>query len=153
MIAKCVLRTLRLTPSLITHHSSPGASSRKTRRSDKRLELLFQKLGGGDGGEVAVLRTDDLHSDRQTLFGESRRRDARRQPGQSRVARPEHLSRGGLRFAVDHDHAFPAFAFLVVRECRGRGGWAEQQVPIAEELRPLEAHQLALLVPAVPSAL
>ena len=73
-----------------------------------------------NAGIVGVLGPHDLNTDGQSIARKAGRCHRRRQIHVARITRPEQLGRRGLRRTVDHDHALPTLAFLVMRESRGR---------------------------------
>ena len=74
------------------------------------------------------------------------RRHRRRQIEAARIARPEELVGGRHFVAIDEDGALMALALLVMREGGGRGGRAEQHVPLFEKRIPGEPHLVASLI-------
>src|SRR5437667_4197 len=97
------------------------------------LELALEQPREGQTREVAVLRADDLHADRQPCGREAAGRRRRRQVRHPGVAGPEQMIGHAHLRAVDDDGAIVALAVLVVREGRDAGQRAEQQIVRREE--------------------
>ncbi len=95
----------------------------------KALKLPLKQACEVNACMVAVLWSDDLDTNRQSITGKSCRSDGGWQVCVTRVTRPEHLGRRGLRFAVDHDHTLPTLTFLVVSKSCGGGSRAGLPVP------------------------
>src|SRR5215831_11701230 len=64
-------------------------TSAETGWCDKTAKPFFEQTGKPDAAMVAILWTDDLHSDRQPFRGRPRRRHRRRQIHEPRQPRPK----------------------------------------------------------------
>src|SRR5215831_18336185 len=73
-------------------------TSAETGWCDKTAKLFFEQSGKRDAAAVAILRTDDLHSDRQPFRRRPDRRHRRWQIHKPRQPRPKQV--------VGHRHAF-----------------------------------------------
>lgn len=70
---------------------------------DEALEFLLEQTRKGNASVVTILRTDDLHANRQTCRGKANRRNGSRQIGHRGKSRPEPLICGRHAFPVDDD--------------------------------------------------
>src|SRR6266850_7428397 len=110
--------------------------SRVAGRRHEGLELALEQLREREAGQIAVLRPDDLHADRQPARREAARGGGRRKIRRPGVACPEQMVGHWHPLAVDRQRALVALALLVVRKGCGARDGAEQQVVRREELGP-----------------
>src|SRR6516165_3667293 len=104
----------------------------KTGGRNKAAIGAFEESGESDAALVAILRADDLHTDRQPLCREPGRCNSRRQIEESGQPGPEKVVNRRGRLAVDLDHALPALALVIVivGVRRTRRDRAQQQIVI-----------------------
>lgn len=88
---------------------------------DKGLEFALKQMGELDTSIISILRSYDLNSNRKTFSGKPSWRHRGGKVEIAGVSCPEHLGGRRLGFFIDHDHPFPALAFLIMGECGSRG--------------------------------
>src|SRR6266508_5272507 len=126
---------------------------RVARRRHERLELALEQLRERETRQIPVLRSDDLHADREPIRREPARGRGRREIRRPGVAGPEQMVGHRHALAVDRQLAIVALTFLVVGKSRGAGHGAQQQVVPREELGPREPHAVSRLVRGEPVAM
>src|SRR6185503_13363751 len=81
----------------------------------ERLELTLQQSRERQTGEIAVLRADDLHADRQLRRREAARRRGGRQVDGAGIARPEEVIGDRHTLTVHGNRARVALAVVILR--------------------------------------
>src|SRR5436305_9202010 len=99
----------------------PETILRVAARGNEGLRLALELLRERETRQIAVLRPDDLDSDREPAACEPAGRGGRRQVERAAVAGPEQMIGDGDARAVDDQRALIALAFEIGRaSCRER---------------------------------